>query len=175
MLFKFNSSLGRITTALLLPGISTLSSPRYNRGSNFLVKQMAKQGWCIFTRSHLQDRLTDEMLSYVLACGTMQTQKDHCMCDMVLCATSCVDDSYKPKHLHQNCGCGLVSTPIKEVVKELSTGHIPVLALVEPSNGAGALAIDVHRSNSSNPYIAVSHVWRTGLGIRLETLSFNVN
>lgn len=159
-----DSTLHRASTALLRPGKSLSTSRIYGAQSGLLQKQMTKRGWCYFTSTPLSEKVTVELLAYILALGTSQTKEDHSMCDRILCVASCVDNSYKPKHLHPDCHCELISTPIEEIVAELSAGHIPVLTIDEGSDSSAAPTLGVRPSDAQIPYVALSHVWADGLG-----------
>lgn len=105
-----------------------------------------------------------ELQAYLLSLGPPQSTYDHSMCTSLVCMGSQMGPYFKPKHLHQDCLCDFISTPMEELVDILRTGHIPVLTVAESPDASDAPIISVMPSTPDKPYIALSHLWADGLG-----------
>ena len=70
---------------------------------------------------------------------------------------------YTTKHRHDRCQCSDFRVDVKEVIRILSRGVLPLLR-IKLAPYLEDLRIDVVEATPTSKYVAISHIWADGLG-----------
>jgi hypothetical protein len=131
--------------------------------------------WCPTSLAMLERRgFGPQGMFYAAMLGPLPSDRDHSSCskDEVECKANNVDRStYKTEHspdcrakkhdAKSNCPFEHVDHDKVCTIVESAELH-PVVALLSESDST--FCLEVQRSNSSQPYVAISHVWMDGMG-----------
>lgn len=94
--------------------------------------------------------------------------RTHDSCQTTECVADNIDErTYITRHVQQDCNCLHVGSDIEQLHAILQSGHIPVVRITPRGKdefGNRKFDIKVVKNHSSQPYVAVSHVWADGLG-----------
>ena len=78
-----------------------------------------------------------------------------------MCASNQVSKDTNIQHINPSCDCWTVSAPVDEIIMTLREGGNPVLRIGTDNDYKLSLSV---RSSKRNSFVAISHVWKDGLG-----------
>lgn len=88
---------------------------------------------------------------------------DHTGCSRSRCiAYNTKTAGYQSKHVNDDCHCSHLGVNQHLMEKIVTSGDIPLVMLEE--NISGRIKLHLTASKFAKPYVALSHVWRDGLG-----------
>jgi hypothetical protein len=128
---------------------------------HLLVEHIQVQGWCPFLVAGLEHTFTLESQYCAAQIGPPKVQRGHRKCS----DDACVTKPLRLQHLKDDCNCCILTPDIESVVKIIRKDITPLLRF-HPSQrdeGKGSF-LEVLRDKSTRPYVALSHVWKDGLG-----------
>jgi len=130
-----------------------------------IIRKMTADNWCPHTRHRVTLTCSYSMQAYLYALGTVRTSQDHSKCTEGYCSANQAGTDFEPKHIGcVGAGCDMVQTPIREVVKVLQEGFIPLLEVQFKGRNYTNPYLVVKKADGNTPYAAISHVWADGLG-----------
>ncbi|OJD36942.1 het domain protein [Diplodia corticola] len=92
----------------------------------------------------------------------------HARCTAARCVVDqVVPGTYVTGHYEGGCRCGFVGVPVEEVKAVLRKGGIPIVRVRRGGEGegqGGPLVLEVGAHRPGRNYVAVSHVWKDGMG-----------
>ncbi|KAL2853185.1 hypothetical protein BJX68DRAFT_234159 [Aspergillus pseudodeflectus] len=95
-------------------------------------------------------------------------KRTHDACEKTECKADNIDEStYVTRHVQEDCNCLHVGADVDQLHAILHDGRIPVVKITpcgEDELGKRRFTVKVVKKRSSQPYVAVSHVWADGLG-----------
>jgi hypothetical protein len=136
----------------------------FSGGEVVLRANMLKEGWCL---SEVERLLRKHSVNGVYFASTMDRHYpilDHSLCSRLFCQASIVDlATYNTKHVEDCCRCPFVGPSKQELDSHIQSGGIPVVLLPCEEDLATSSELTI-ASARSTPFVAISHVWRDGLG-----------
>ncbi|KAL4877594.1 hypothetical protein BJY04DRAFT_209864 [Aspergillus karnatakaensis] len=95
-------------------------------------------------------------------------KRTHDSCLHTECTADNIDEStYVTRHVQEECNCSHVTADVEQLHAILQGGKFPVVRITprgEDELGKRQFDVKVEKKRSSQPYVAVSHVWADGLG-----------
>lgn len=160
----------------ILPRIkwSRLENPNQLK---LLQDRMIAAGWCPYTVSFLEHRLTPDAQAFMFSLHTLSAQQDHSPCksagfDEIGC--HCVADpidgaaTLKARHVTPDCECQPLGPPAHKIIELIEEGWTPVVAIATSDDTDEieilATGIKFDAETKMDTYFALSHVWKDGLG-----------
>ncbi|KKY15356.1 putative het domain-containing protein [Phaeomoniella chlamydospora] len=141
-------------------------------GPNDLIRsRLRANGWCPYQLIQLEEQLTPIALYYSSMIKRPPNATDHSYCTTEHCTTNQVDEStYQTQHVCPGCECESMGPDPTKLAEIIDQGGIPLIA-IKPSYGSQKCKIRLVHFKSDDitylpdvPYIAISHIWRDGLG-----------
>jgi hypothetical protein len=129
---------------------------------DLIAEQMELQGWCPFIVSGIAHSHEIATRCYFTTLGGPKQKKarNHARCTDTLCYQTQVKDA---QHTTLHCACAMLPSPAAVVAKAIRDKLTPLLKY-EPATSFAPSSLGFGLSNSSSPYVAISHVWCDGLG-----------
>ncbi|KAL8687601.1 MAG: hypothetical protein Q9218_006274 [Villophora microphyllina] len=132
---------------------------------SFYAKQLLSSGYCPHEVHRIRN-LSLTVQSYHLLVwmdrGGPNTQHQSCT-DKECRANQIVKGRYTTKHRCDGGRCPDFLIDVKEVIRILSRGSLPLLRIT-PGPSPGKVGIDIVEATPTTSYVAMSHVWADGLG-----------
>lgn len=151
----------------------------------FLVDDMAKNGWCPFDVDRVDKTATSATLLYYLAhLPPPRPDANHSLCTKDVCTSMTIDSSYRTRHISQDCQCTSEFSDNPSVINALQGDEIPLIQellqlktvegrikgaenfnttwLVEDTDAEPKF--EIVESGKGRKFVAISHVWAEGLG-----------
>jgi Heterokaryon incompatibility protein (HET) len=135
--------------------------------ARLLLNRLTDNGWCIhqafqacqtydysivnymsFLRRKIPDRVTHKPCAF----------SNKCIANDVNLSDR---NSYKQRHVEDDCTCELISVPTDEVLSIIEKGGVPIISLRTKKD---QLHLKVVKCQPWNRFAAISHVWSDGLG-----------
>ena len=129
------------------------------------TESMRAAGWCpsqIFILC--QGAFSIQSLYYFTALRQPESPSRHQSCSKYKCVAYQNNlERYTTQHCTSDCKCEELSIDNGAVEDILLKGEIPLLRIV-PGQSLADLSLEIISSQTSSPYVALSHVWADGLG-----------
>lgn len=131
--------------------------------------RMIQMGWCASTVAAFAPK-TPDVQTYVATLKAPRTQNDHSRCTARICLGDQVNEgTYISQHTDRACDCRFLSVQLDEVASIIVSGGIPLIVLppnIRDRSSAEGSEEDVTdiKSTTNTKYVAISHVWKDGLG-----------
>lgn len=129
------------------------------------TESMRAAGWCpsqIFILC--QGAFSIQSLYYFTALRQPESPSRHQSCSRHKCVAYQNNlERYTTQHCTSDCKCEELSIDNGAVEDILLEGEIPLLRIV-PGQSLANLSLEIISSQTSSPYVALSHVWADGLG-----------
>ncbi|OBT38482.1 hypothetical protein VE00_11190 [Pseudogymnoascus sp. WSF 3629] len=126
---------------------------------SLLRKRLKRSKWC---RADIKRFMENESLDFLMYVGSIKSPRrfeNHEECTDVVCRGRMVNiDSYKQKHVREDCNCHFVHMP-SAFADAVNEGFIPLASW----NGS-EIKLSVYNEEHEMPYVAISHVWSDGKG-----------
>ena len=149
--------LDAITSAPRIPNLILLDLPNQWSSNRFLRMKLRDAGYC----PHIIAQMKLPLLCYASLIKPKGRVVDHKKsCTVQKCVANNVSGVWLPDHVESGCECAMVSFDMKEVVRILKRGGIPLVG--SSFDSAGHLT--VIEGDPSKSYTAISHVFADGLG-----------
>ena len=133
--------------------------------SSLMKSHMLKSGWCRSIVTAFASKSLD-VQCFASSLKPPPVQKDHNHCSRRTClANQVLEDTYEVKHVSESCQCQRITLNIQYLVSIIRKGQTPLIKLPTPAESRSSkyiLELVEHRPDT--PYIAISHVWKDGLG-----------
>ncbi|KAF2731868.1 hypothetical protein EJ04DRAFT_578761 [Polyplosphaeria fusca] len=157
--FEYRSRLMQNVCLIPLRDVAALPST----SSTLLRSRMLENDWCSHQIKQILSSCDYTTCTY-LADMKRFIRKSHRRCaDAPKCiAGNARMDNYITRHASETCNCPHITAPIDEIVEIIKRGRVPLVGIVESSDGA--LEIHVRERTAADRYVAISHVWADGLG-----------
>lgn len=125
---------------------------------------MLSSGWCPSQiKKNFDSILSLQTLHFLTLLGQPAPDGFHRRCTNDRCSAYQNDlATYKTKHV-TGCNCEHFSVDTKRLTEILETGSLPLLS-IRKGDTFNELSVELVASQSTSPYIALSHVWADGLG-----------
>lgn len=105
-----------------------------------------------------------ETLYYASLLDREGMKPDHSSCIEEVCLAGMIDEStYETKHVEKDCKRPHIALDTTRITSLLQNGQIPAIVFHPPNGSSQSASIEVVES-TSQPYVAISHVWSDGLG-----------
>ena len=141
---------------------------------------MTARGWCPHQAHYFGTHLNKTgtaLMSFMKDLKPLEDMSMHENCfETQACSAYTVDMSdYTTKHVDKDCSCSMVYVPQDKLLNILRAGGIPIVSIKDMPedwpNGQRQVRLDVRSAYQGvfswermHPYIAISHVWKDGLG-----------
>lgn len=123
-----------------------------------LTQRARDSGMCLRTLYGNAQGMTYDVIYYLISLKTSINAALHRKCTKNNCAASSAGMPPRASHRQPNCLCGDKKyINIRDVVRLISKGDIPLVSCVRDSHGETHL--QVVKCHASTSYIAISHVW----------------
>lgn len=137
--------------------------------SSLLEERLRINGWCASQIALMERELTPVAMYYTSMLKRPLCAADHSDCSSEACFTNQVYEStYKTQHARAGCACEYLTPDANDIARVLDQGGIPVIGVTPGSEGQPCKVRVVHIESegwaSMTPYVAISHVWKDGLG-----------
>jgi hypothetical protein len=120
---------------------------------SLLRKRLERSKWC---RADIKRFMENESLDFLMYVGSIKSPRrfeNHEECTDVVCRGRMVNiDSYKQKHVREDCNCHFVHMP-SAFADAVNEGFIPLASW----NGS-EIKLSVYNEEHEMPYVAISHV-----------------
>lgn len=124
------------------------------RNSSLVMWYMHGTGWCPYTIKQYFAKMNSATMAYLSMFGRPD-DADHGGCSWDECVGRNINMSeYQTKHVREGCDCSFLEVPQMEVRDIIRGGGIPALSLRD-----GCVFVE-----QAKEYVAISHVWKDGLG-----------
>lgn len=131
---------------------------RFCEPATLSLKRLELRGWCKSSRMMMHRLVDSTGLCYAGMLARPHMCTDHATCSMLECKSMQVDPkTYSSKHASDNCTCPTVLIDRARVAEIIKSGNIPCVRLHLESNS-------IELTDSSEEYIAFSHIWAHGMG-----------
>ena len=134
--------------------------------SSLMRAHMIESGWCRSLVAAIHAKTIDVQF-FASSLKPSKAHKDHTTCSERKClANEISEDGYVVKHTSEDCQCPDVSPDVNILVSLIRAGRTPLINLSDRSILAYAMVepMQLVAHESDMPYIAISHVWKDGLG-----------
>jgi hypothetical protein len=129
---------------------------------DLIAEQMELQGWCPFIVCGIEHSHEIATRCYFTNLGgpKQKMARNHARCTDTRCYQTEVKDA---QHTTLHCACAMLPSPVTVVAQAIRDKLTPLLQY-EPATSFAPSSLGFGLSNSSSPYVAISHVWCDGLG-----------
>ena len=128
-----------------------------------LCEDMKEAGFCPHWLQVFRKKYSVLFLYYIACLPCNEHKNTHVDCQLDRCVANNVDMTrYETKHVSTECTCDFEGPDIKEVVRLISFGSVPLIRCEE--DVTGKIVLDVVEASSDIKYTSISHVWSGGLG-----------
>lgn len=131
---------------------------------SYWEKSMLSSGWCPSQIKMFAGGSKNQQTLHFLTCLGQPACGDlHGKCNRHRCSAYRDDlPEYQTKHI-AGCSCEHFMIDTKRLTEILETGYVPLLR-IQRGHTLDELSVELVPSQSTSPYIALSHVWADGLG-----------
>jgi hypothetical protein len=142
-----------------------------------MSRRYALRGWCPSHVGQFGQFITVSTEYYVSALPSVRADMIHAGCSDHACLGDIVRESdYSTQHMDESCQCQYLEAPLAQIAEILRQGDIPLVSYsatgdpsrhsldVIPYRRRSLLIPKWPRSRTKIPYVAISHVWRQGIG-----------
>ena len=171
------SALTRARRIIYGPYLGTMQdkiSYHYLWGHSKLMQvHMLELGWCPSVVATFGTKQPDAQC-YAATLKAPKVKKDHSHCSERRCMGNQVDEEdYEVTHISRGCKCAFVGPVLEKVVSIIQNGGIPLLSLladvlVVTDASICHESLDLVEYQYGMRYVAISHVWKDGLGNPLQ-------
>ena len=149
-------------------------SLRYHWGySKTMEQHMLRLGWCPSIVEAFKSKELD-VQCFAATLRAPRVKKDHSRCSSRKCFGNQVDEEiYKVEHASGQCTCDTTGPAMDKVVGIIQGGGIPLLELPPESERNTVVEgqsnyLHTVQYQPGMQYVAISHVWKDGLGNPVE-------
>ena len=137
-----------------------LSLPLIWASGCLLLEHMEAQGWCPFLVAGFEASLLESKF-FAAQIGPPKIKQSHRRCSDDMCVTKAL----KMQHVEGDCQCCILSPDIEAVVNIIHQDITPLLQFhpSQPDERKESF-LEVLQEESETSYVALSHVWKDGLG-----------
>jgi len=134
---------------------------------NPIQDRMIQSGWCNSTAQMLHDILDNTGLYIASRLRPPSLGKSHTTCTSRQCFADQIDEStYVTKHIGECQGCQHISVDAAKVLATVERGEIPLVSIIcVGDHDKPGVKLEVV---TSQPYVAISHVWHKDSGMPLR-------
>ena len=125
--------------------------------------RLVSSGWCQATAFRLAQRFSIISLLCMTSLQQSPSARDHSLCKGAGVFCTAWSGTYNTTHGLPECTCALVGPKQGEIEAIVLKGCLPALTFSE-HGGLGIQSLDTAEGDSSDQYIAISHVCADGLG-----------
>ncbi|KAI4241580.1 MAG: hypothetical protein L6R42_011228, partial [Xanthoria sp. 1 TBL-2021] len=129
------------------------------------TRQMLRGGYCPYEIHRIRNlSLTVQTYHFLVWMDRTRPSAQHQSCTDMECRANQINLSrYTTKHQRDGCQCPDLLVDVKDVIRILSRGLLPLLRMTLASH-LGDVRIDVVEATPTSKYVAISHIWADGLG-----------
>ncbi|KAG0560290.1 hypothetical protein KC19_10G169100 [Ceratodon purpureus] len=131
-----------------------------NKGgyNHILCERILMRGWCKAECANFVRDMDIDFLYYVGSVESPRRDENHGNCTERACVAKGIDiRDYKTKHDVQDCSCCEMEVDVHRVVEIILQDGIPLVSW-------DGKKIRVIKYDGKSNYVAISHVWRDGMG-----------
>lgn len=129
--------------------------------SRLIRHRMLQAGFCPFWLKNWEQHLSVATLYYLSALQHPGELHQHCS-DEYCTANQIDENTYETQHASVGCDCTFVQIDSEQVTALIRAGEVPLIRIT--SSITGAVNVEVVRATIDNPFVAISHVWASGMG-----------
>lgn len=126
-----------------------------------MQEQMTQNGWCPSDIAKCKNSLRSvQALNFISKIDKSKLKRNHSNCEEQFCTAGQIDlSTYKVGHVKEDCNCDLFTIDNVAIVKILEKNDkFPVLKIYGGNDSLSDLKIDILESDTSVPFVAISHV-----------------
>ena len=130
-----------------------------------MYSHMLKLGWCRSIAAAFAAKNLD-IQCFAASISPPEIKKDHSLCSERICLGNQVsEETYDVKHASEDCECQFLSPKIESLISIIRNGQKPLILLPTDAVSYEAVgSLDVITGEPGVSYVAISHVWKDGLG-----------
>ena len=131
--------------------------------SDLLKSHMLELGWCQSIASAFASKELD-VQHFAASLKPPLVEKNHINCSARTCNANFIsEEQYQVKHTSDHCKCFFLGPVIDNIVSIVRHGGIPLICL-QYNASVGGECLRVVQYHQGMLFVAISHVWKDGLG-----------